>query len=51
MRTWEKYLRRGNEVKYVVHIALETMYKISLEHGKEDMSITCKSCASKLPHY
>jgi hypothetical protein len=35
----------------VWNIALETKYKISLEDGKEDMSITWKSCASKLPYH
>jgi hypothetical protein len=33
------------------NIVLEAKYKTSLEHGKEDMSITCKSPASKLPHH
>jgi hypothetical protein len=33
------------------NIALETKYKISLEHGKEDMFITCKSLDSKLLHH
>jgi hypothetical protein len=33
------------------NIALEAKYKISLEHGKEYMSITCKPPASKLPHH
>jgi hypothetical protein len=32
------------------NIALEAKYKISLEHGKEDMCFTCKSLTSKLPH-
>ncbi len=32
----------------VWNIALETKYRISLENGKEDMSITCKSSISKL---
>jgi hypothetical protein len=32
------------------NIALEAKYKISLEHGKEDMSIACKSLTAKLPH-
>jgi hypothetical protein len=33
------------------NIALEAKYKIILEHGKEDMSITCRPLASKLPHH
>ncbi len=42
----------GKETKLNVwNIALETKYKISLEDGKEDMSITCKSRASKLPYH
>jgi len=35
----------------VWNIALETKYKISLEDGKEDISIICKSHASKLPYH
>jgi hypothetical protein len=35
----------------VWNIALETKYKISLEDGKEYMSITYKSCASKFFHH
>ncbi len=34
----------------VWNIALEAKYKISLEHGKENMSINYKSRALKLPH-
>jgi hypothetical protein len=30
---------------------LEAKYKISLEHGREDISITYKSWTSKLPHH
>jgi hypothetical protein len=44
-RTWKKYLLQGNGVK-----SMEAKYKISLEHGKEDMSIACKSLTAKLPH-
>jgi hypothetical protein len=35
----------------VWNIALEAKYIISLKHGKENMSITCKSHASKLLHH
>jgi hypothetical protein len=35
----------------VWNIALEANYIISLEHGKEDMSIICKSHALKLLHH
>jgi hypothetical protein len=35
----------------VWNIALETKYKISLKDGKEDMSITYKSCTLKLLHH
>jgi hypothetical protein len=35
----------------VWNIVFETKYKISLEDGKEDMSITYKSCISKLFHH
>jgi len=35
----------------VWNIALEAKYIIRLEHGKENMSITCKSHISKLLHH
>jgi hypothetical protein len=35
----------------VWNIDLEDKYTIILEHGNEDISITCKSHASKLPHH
>jgi hypothetical protein len=35
----------------VWNIALETKYKICLKDGKEDMSITYKSCTLKLLHH
>jgi hypothetical protein len=35
----------------VWNIALEAKYKIRLELGKEDMSFTCKSFISELPHH
>jgi len=33
------------------NITFETNYKIRLEHKNEDMSFTCKSFVSKLPHH
>jgi hypothetical protein len=35
----------------VWNIVLQTKYRIRLEHGKEGMSFTYKSLASKLPHH
>jgi hypothetical protein len=35
----------------VWNLALEAKYRIRLKHGKEDMSFTCKSLVSKLPHH
>jgi hypothetical protein len=49
-KTWEKYLWQGNGVKCVEY-CLEAKYKIILEHGKENMSITCKSHVSNLLHH